>query len=215
MEKQYETLIREHISSDYESRTCRYLLVIFSKPDHELFSGNILTVAQRKPIARYVFQKKANSGDCKWPSSIDKNDEIKSLVERTLAIWSKLDVIGAKPLTVPNVYERLHHYLKWTHEIQQEMSEKQFIEENVPQQTITPGYVYRNLKAINGVTKVNLKTFNSLKEAVLVAINSNKPLHVSNKMKCLSSDDLGKIKTSIAATQMEIHDKTFKPLEVY
>ncbi|CEP18627.1 hypothetical protein [Parasitella parasitica] len=119
MAKQYETLVRENISSNYESRTCCYLLGIFSKPNHELYCGNILTVSQRKSIARYVFQKKLNAED--------------------------------------------------------EMSEKQSIQESVPQQTATPGYVCRNLKAINGVTKVNLKTFNSLKEAVLVAINSNKP----------------------------------------
>ncbi|CEP14738.1 hypothetical protein [Parasitella parasitica] len=157
MAKQYETLVRENISSNYDSRTCRYLLGIFSKPNHELFCGNILTVTLRKSIARYVSQKKANAEDCKWPSSVDKNDEIKSLVERTLAFWSRFDVTGAKPLTVPKFFARPHHYLKWTHEIQREMSEKQFIQENIPQQTATSGYNYRNLKAIDGVTKI--KTF--------------------------------------------------------
>ncbi|CEP09705.1 hypothetical protein [Parasitella parasitica] len=78
------------------------------------------------------------------------------------------------------------------------MSEKQFIQENVPQQTATPGYVYRNLKAIDGVAKVNLESFNSLKGAVLIAINSNRPLQ---------------IKTFIAATQKEIQDKTFKVMK--
>ncbi|CEP18799.1 hypothetical protein [Parasitella parasitica] len=85
------------------------------------------------------------------------------------------------------------------------MSEKQFIQKNVPQEN-----VYRNLKAIGGVAKVNLKTFNSVKEAVLTAIYSNKP----NKMKFLSSDDLEKIKTfNIPATQKVIQDKTFKPMK--
>ncbi|CEP16028.1 hypothetical protein [Parasitella parasitica] len=74
--------------------------------------------------------------------------------------------------------------MKMDHKIQRETSEKQFIQENS--------------------TKVNLKSFNSLKEAVLVAINSNKPLKKSNKMKFLSSDDLEKSKTFIAAIQMEI-----------
>ncbi|CEP11749.1 hypothetical protein [Parasitella parasitica] len=179
-------------------------VVIFLWPNRELFCGNILTVTQRKSIARYVFQKKASAEDCKWPSSVDKNDETNSLVVKNLDFRSKFDVTGAKPPTVPIVHAKPHHYLKWTHEIQREMSEKQFIQENVPQQTATPGYVYRNLKAIKGVTKVNLKTFNSLKGAVLVTINSSKPLQVSNKMKCLSSDDLEKIKTFIAATQKEI-----------
>ncbi|CEP15549.1 hypothetical protein [Parasitella parasitica] len=85
MAKQYETLVRENISSNYESRTCRYLLGIFSKPNHELFCSNILTFARRKSIACYVFQKKANAEECKWPSSVDKNDENNSLLERTLA----------------------------------------------------------------------------------------------------------------------------------
>ncbi|CEP19488.1 hypothetical protein [Parasitella parasitica] len=132
---------------------------------------------------------KANTEDCKRPSSVDKNDENNSLVERSLAFWSKFDVTGAKPPTVPNVYARPHHYLEWTHEIKREI----------------------NLKAINGVTKVNLKTFNSLKEAVLVAINSNKRLQVSNNMKCLSSDDLEKIKAFIAATQKRIQTRVPSP----
>ncbi|CEP07234.1 hypothetical protein [Parasitella parasitica] len=118
---------------------------LVAKPNHELFCGNILTVAQKSSL---------------------------------LAMSTK---------------------------------RKQTLKTNVPQQTATPRYIYRNLKAINGVTKVNLKTFNSLKEAVLVATNSNKPLQVSKKMKCLSSDD--PIKTFIAATQKEIHDKTFKPMK--
>ncbi|CEP15470.1 hypothetical protein [Parasitella parasitica] len=57
-----------------------------------------------------------------------------------------------------------------------------------------------------------LTSYTNLKEAVLVAINSNKPLKLSNKMKCLSSD-LEKIKTFTAATQKQIHDKTFRPLK--
>ncbi|CEP14286.1 hypothetical protein [Parasitella parasitica] len=133
MAKQYETLVCKNISNNYEPRTCRYLLSNFSKPNHELFCGNILTVAQRKSIARYVFQNKANSEDCKWPSSVDKNNENNSLVERNLAFWSKFDATGAKPSTVPNVHAIPHHYLKWTNEIQRETSEKQFIQENVPQ----------------------------------------------------------------------------------
>ncbi|CEP07070.1 hypothetical protein [Parasitella parasitica] len=139
MAKQFETLVCENISSNYEARACRYLLGIFSKPNHELFCGTNLTVAQRKSIARYVFQKKTNAEDCKWPSSVDKNDEIKSLFERTLAFRSKFDVTGTRPPTVPNVHAIPHHYLKRTHEIQRETSEKQYIQENVPQQTATPG----------------------------------------------------------------------------
>ncbi|CEP10997.1 hypothetical protein [Parasitella parasitica] len=96
-------------------------LLISSRPNHDLFCGNILTVAQRKSIASYVFQKKVNTENCKWPSSVDENDKIKSLVERTLAFWSKFDVTGAKPLAVPYVYASPHHYLKWTYEIQREM----------------------------------------------------------------------------------------------
>ncbi|CEP15551.1 hypothetical protein [Parasitella parasitica] len=105
------------------------------------------------------FSEKANSEDCKWPSSVDKNDENNTLVERTLAFWSKFDVTGARPPTVPNVYARPHHYLKWAHEIQREMSDKQFIQENVPQQTATPGYVYKTYRLSTVSPKKDHKTF--------------------------------------------------------
>ncbi|CEP12890.1 hypothetical protein [Parasitella parasitica] len=120
MAKQYEAMVRENITSNYKLRTCRHLLGIFSKPDHELFCSNVLTVAQGKSIACNVFQKKANTEDCKWPFSVDENNEIKSFVEITLAFWFKFDVTGAKPSTVLNVDARPHHYLNWTHEIQRE-----------------------------------------------------------------------------------------------
>ncbi|CEP17568.1 hypothetical protein [Parasitella parasitica] len=113
---------------------------------------------------------KANAKDCKWQSYVDKNDENNSLDERTPAFWSKFDVTGAKHPTVPNVYGRPHHYLKWTHEIQREMSEKQFIQENVSQQTATPGYVYREQEPLKEKTKRREK-----KELELITISKLAP----------------------------------------
>jgi hypothetical protein len=52
------------------------------------------------------------------------------------------------------------------------MNKKQFIQENV----------HRNLKSIEVASNLNAEDYRSLKEAVLVSINSNKFLVASKKL---------------------------------
>ena len=211
MANQYETLIRNSISGNYEKRTILYFLNLFSNANHELFCGKHLSVAQRKSLASHIYHKKSNPTAAKWPSTVENNKKNKSIVDNAIKHWSTFDSPGSGPPTEANIYANPHLYLRWYHEIQKQMCEKQFITENEPQTTATPGYVYRNLKDIEGVSKLNQRVFRSLKEGVLEAINSNKPLQLSKKLQQVRQDDLEKIRTFIITTQWQIKEKKFNP----
>lgn len=60
-----------------------------------------------------------------------------------------------------------------------------------------PGYIHRNLKSIEDISNLNTKGFKSLKDVILVSINSNNPLEVSKNLKKQHADDLEKVKTFI------------------
>ncbi|GAA5800247.1 hypothetical protein HPULCUR_005672 [Helicostylum pulchrum] len=119
---QYETNIRNGVVKSYEKRTIRYFLALFSKVDHELFCGNKLSIAKRKALAHYIYQKKSNPGHCKWPSSVEKNAANESIVKKALKFWSEYDDATDKPPTEPKLYAYPELYLKWFHEIQKEMN---------------------------------------------------------------------------------------------
>ncbi|EIE75932.1 hypothetical protein G6F46_006969 [Rhizopus delemar] len=76
------------------------------------------------------------------------------------------------------------------------------------QNTVSPDYTHWNLESIEGISSLNTEGYKSLKEAVLVSINSNKPLEVSKKFESLHAINVGKIKTFIKDIEKEIQDNS-------
>ncbi|KAL4211882.1 hypothetical protein AB4K20DRAFT_1958851 [Rhizopus microsporus] len=85
----------------------------------------------------------------------------------------------------------------WLHFIQKEMEQKKFIQEMKPQDKASSSYVHRK----------------SLKENTLTAINSNKTLEITSKLKNIDKKDIDAAQSFIKTVQARIQDKTFMPLK--
>ena len=103
--------------------------------------------------------------------------------------------------------------MKWLHFIQKEMEQKKFIQEIKPQDKASSSYVHRKLQELPFVKKLNTSKYRSLKENILTAINSNKSLEITSKLKNIDKKDIDAVQTFIKTVQASIQYKTFMPLK--
>ncbi|ORE14025.1 hypothetical protein BCV71DRAFT_188108, partial [Rhizopus microsporus] len=161
--------------------------------------GDNLTVKQRKSLAKYTFQQKINPKSA-WPSIVDRIERHETIVSRFLTFWSTYD--APNDTDVPseaNLYAKLQCYMKWLHFIQNEIGQKKFIQEMKPQDKASSNY--------------NTSKYRSLRENTLAAINSNKTLKITSKVKSVDKKDIDAVQTFIKTVQERIQDKTFMPLK--
>ncbi|CEI92614.1 hypothetical protein RMCBS344292_06868 [Rhizopus microsporus] len=213
MAKQYETLVRNYICSTYEDRTLRHILNVLSEKTSPYFCGDSLTVKQRKSLAKHMFQQKINPKSA-WPSTVDRIERYETIVNNFLSFWSTYD--ASNDADVPseaNMYAKPQCYMKWLHFIQKEMEQKKFIQEMEPQDKASSSYVHRKLQELPFVKKLNISKYRSLKENTLTAINSNKALEITSKLKNIDKKDTDAVQTFIKTVQTRIQDKTFMPLK--
>ncbi|ORE13124.1 hypothetical protein BCV71DRAFT_279128 [Rhizopus microsporus] len=159
--------------------------------------GDNLTVKQRKSLAKHTFQQKINPKSA-WPSTLDRIERHETIVSRFLTFWSTYD--APNDTDVPseaNIYAKTQCYMKWLHFIQKEMEQK--------------NYVHRKLQELPFVKKLNTSKYRSLKENILTAINSNKSLEITSKLKNIDKKDIDAVQTFIKTVQTRIQDKTFMP----
>ncbi|PHZ07471.1 uncharacterized protein RHIMIDRAFT_242575 [Rhizopus microsporus ATCC 52813] len=103
-------------------------------------------------------------------------------------------------------YETLIHNYK-------EMEQKKLSQETKPQGKAPSSYVHRKSQELPFVKKLNTSKYRSLKENTLTAINSNKPLEITSKLKNIDKKDIDAVQSFIKAVQARIQDKTFMPLK--
>ncbi|CEJ01632.1 hypothetical protein RMCBS344292_15655 [Rhizopus microsporus] len=213
MAKQYETLVRNYVCSTYEDRTLRHNLNVLSEKASPYFCGDSLTVKQRKSLAKHMFQQKINPKSA-WPSTVDRIERYETIVNSFLRFWSTYDVSNdADVPSEANMYAKPQCYMKWLHFIQKEMEQKKFIQEMKPQDKASSSYVHRKLQELPFVKKLNISKYRSLKENTLTAINSNKTLEITSKLKNIDKKDIDAAQSFIKTVQARIQDKTFMPLK--
>ncbi|KAG1169702.1 hypothetical protein G6F70_006912 [Rhizopus microsporus] len=82
-----------------------------------------------------------------------------------------------------------------------------------PQDKASSSYVHRKLQELPFVKKLNTSKYRSLKENTLTAINYNKTLEITSKLKDIDKKDIDAVQTFIKTVQARIQDKTFIPLK--
>ncbi|KAG1226604.1 hypothetical protein G6F68_006462 [Rhizopus microsporus] len=172
---------------------------------------NKYAIKQRKSLAKHTFQQKINPKSA-WPSTLDRIERHETIVSRFLTFWSTYD--APNDTDVPseaNIYAKTQCYMKWLHFIQKEMEQKKFIQEIKPQDKASSSYVHRKLQELPFVKKLNTSKYRSLKENILTAINSNKSLEITSKLKNIDKKDIDAVQTFIKTVQTRIQDKTFMP----
>ncbi|CEG75460.1 hypothetical protein RMATCC62417_10496 [Rhizopus microsporus] len=212
MAKQYETIVRSYVCSTYEDRTLRYILHVLSEKTSPYFCGDSLIVKQRKSLAKHIFQQKINPKSA-WPSTIDRIKRYETIVKNFLTFWSTYD--ASNDADVPNeahLYAKLQCYMKWLHFIQKEMEQKKFIQEMKSQDKAPSSYVHRKLQELPFVKKLNTSKYRSLKENTLTAINSNKSLEITSKLRNIDKKEINAVQTFIKTVQAIIQHKTFMSL---
>ncbi|CEG83053.1 hypothetical protein RMATCC62417_17029 [Rhizopus microsporus] len=195
MAEQYETLVRNYVCSTYEDQTPRHILNVLSEKASPYIFGDNLTVKQRKSLAKHIFQQKINSKSA-WPftSTYDASND-------------------ADVPSEANLYTKPQCYMKWLHFIQQEMEKEKFIQEMKPQDKASSSYVHRKLQELPFAKKLNTSKYRSLKENTLTAINSNKILEITSKLRNIDRKDIDAVQTFVKTVQARIQDKTFMPLK--
>ncbi|CEG68571.1 hypothetical protein RMATCC62417_04808 [Rhizopus microsporus] len=190
MAKQYETLVRNYVCSTCEDRTLRHVLNVLSEK------------------TSMINPKSA------WSSTVDRIERYETIVNRFLTFWSTYDAFNdADVPSEANLYAKPQCYMKWLHFIQKEMEQKKFIQEMKPQDKVSSSYVHRKLEELPFVKKLNTSRYRSLKENTLTAINSNKTLEITSKLKNIDKKNIDAVQTFIKTVQARIQDKTFMPLK--
>ncbi|CEJ01724.1 hypothetical protein RMCBS344292_15745 [Rhizopus microsporus] len=82
-----------------------------------------------------------------------------------------------------------------------------------PQDKASSSYAHRKLQELPFVKKLNTSKYRSLKENTLTAINSNKALEITSKLKSIDKKDINAVQNFIKTVQTRIQDKTFIPLK--
>ncbi|CEG79585.1 hypothetical protein RMATCC62417_14033 [Rhizopus microsporus] len=204
MAKQYETLVRNYVYSTYEDRTIRHILNVLSEKISSYFCGDNLTVKQRKSLAKHISQQKINPKSA-WPSTVDRIERHETIVNNFLSFWSTYDASnGADVPSEANLYAKPQCYMKWLHFIQKEMEQKKFIQEMKPQDKASSSYVHRKLQELPFVKKLNTSKYRSLKKNTLTAINSNKALEITSKLKNIDKKDIDAAQSFIKTVQARI-----------
>ncbi|CEG74852.1 hypothetical protein RMATCC62417_09988 [Rhizopus microsporus] len=93
------------------------------------------------------------------------------------------------------------------------MKQKKFIQEMKPQDKASSSYVHRKLQGLPFVKKLNTDKYRSLKENTLTAINSNKTLKMTSKLKNIDKKVIDAVQNFIKTVQARIQDKAFMPLK--
>ncbi|PHZ09576.1 uncharacterized protein RHIMIDRAFT_240696 [Rhizopus microsporus ATCC 52813] len=93
------------------------------------------------------------------------------------------------------------------------MEHKRSIRELKPQGKASSSYVHRKLQEIPFVKKLNTSKYRSLKENTLPAINSNKTLEITSKLKNINKKDIDAVQSFTKTVQARIQDKAFMPLK--
>ncbi|CEJ00390.1 hypothetical protein RMCBS344292_14446 [Rhizopus microsporus] len=93
------------------------------------------------------------------------------------------------------------------------MEQKKFIQEMKPQDKASNSYVHRKLQELPFVKKLSTSKYRSLKVNILAAINSNKALEMTSKLKNIDKKDIDAVQTFIKTVQARIQDKTLVPLK--
>ncbi|CEG77607.1 hypothetical protein RMATCC62417_12323 [Rhizopus microsporus] len=187
MAKQYETPVRNHVCSTYEDRTIRHILNFLSEKVFPYFCSDSLTVKQHKSLAKHIFQQKINPKSA-WPSTVDRNERYETIVNSFLTFWSTYD--ASNDAGVP--------------------SEANL---NETSRQASSNYVHRQLQEVSFIKKLNASKYRSLKENTLTAINSNKALKITSKLKNIDEKDIDAVQNFIKAVQARIQDKAFMPLK--
>ncbi|ORE01213.1 hypothetical protein BCV72DRAFT_310250 [Rhizopus microsporus var. microsporus] len=115
-------------------------------------------------------------------------------------------------LTVKHIFQQKIN-LKFTWSSTKEMEQKKLSQETKPQGKAPSSYVHRKSQELPFVKKLNTSKYRSLKENTLTAINSNKPLEITSKLKNIDKKDIDAVQSFIKAVQARIQDKTFMPLK--
>ncbi|ORE03854.1 hypothetical protein BCV72DRAFT_314262, partial [Rhizopus microsporus var. microsporus] len=161
-----------------EDRTLRHILNVLSEKASPYFCGDSLTVKQRKPLAKHIFQQNMNL-ESAWPSTVDLNERHETIANSFLTFWSMYDASSnADVPSEANLYAKPRRHMKWLHFIKQEMEKKKFIQEMKPQGKASISYVHRKLQKLPFVKKLNTSKYRLLKKNILITINSNKTLEI-------------------------------------
>ncbi|ORE05927.1 hypothetical protein BCV72DRAFT_329867 [Rhizopus microsporus var. microsporus] len=164
MAKQYETLVHNYVWFTYEDRTLRHILEVLSEKASPYFCGDSLTVKQRKPLAKHIFQQKINPKSA-WSSTVYRIERYETIVNNFLTFWSMYG--ASNDADVPseaNLYAKPQCYMKWLHFMQKELEQKKFIQEMKPQDKAACSYVHRKLQEFPFVKNLNTSKHRSLKE---------------------------------------------------
>ncbi|CEG75672.1 hypothetical protein RMATCC62417_10679 [Rhizopus microsporus] len=149
-----------------------------------------------------------------WPSTVDRIERYETIVNSFLTFWSTYDASNdADVLSEANLYAKPQCYMKWLHFIQKKIEQKKFIQEMKPQDKTSSSYVHRKLQELPFVKRLNTSKYRSLKENTLTAINSNKTLEITSKLKNIDKKDTNAVQNIIKTVQTRVQDKTFMPLK--
>ncbi|PHZ10819.1 uncharacterized protein RHIMIDRAFT_244703 [Rhizopus microsporus ATCC 52813] len=188
--KGYMTIVSS-MAKKYETLVCNYVCSTYE--DRAL--RHILNVLSEKASSYFCGDSltvKQRKSLAKHPSTIDRIEQYETIVNNFLTFWSMYDA---------------------SNDADKEMEQKNFVQELKHQDKASSSYVHRKLQELPFVKKLNTSKYISLKENTLTAINSNKPLEITSRLKNIDKRDIDAVQSFIKTVQARIQDKTFMPLK--
>ncbi|KAL1931998.1 hypothetical protein VTP01DRAFT_9054 [Rhizomucor pusillus] len=179
--KEYEELVRSHVTANFKPKTIQYLLMRASDVTDAFYIKNT-TTSERRAIVSYAYEKSTASKDTfSVPAIVSKLEKEQQNVVNAIVNALKAQM-GPLPISDVELNAKPHLHMKWIHTILQRLERQVSIRDHQPQNYVSWAFIHRNVHEMV-LKKISFSKplFRSLKAAVRNAITSEGTLTLAKK----------------------------------
>lgn len=169
--RSYETLIENHVGTNFKPKTVRYLFTRLSGTAE--FPNLPFRTGVKCDLAERVYNALTTNQEITYPANLEVADAHRTSINNLLQECRQR--LRGLNLTEEDYYAQHHLYLPWLYHVLERMEQQITIREPVPQTRATKGFVHRQLAEIVDFRRLPRRFRSTLETHVKDSINLEHP----------------------------------------
>ncbi|EPB90321.1 hypothetical protein HMPREF1544_02846 [Mucor circinelloides 1006PhL] len=169
--RSYETLIENHVGTNFKPKTVRYLFTRLSGTAE--FPNLPFRTGVKCDLAERVYNALTTNQEITYPAKLEVADAHSTSINNLLQECRQR--LRGLNLTEEDYYAQPHLYLPWLYHVLERMEQQVTIREPVPQTRVTKGFVHRQLAEIVDFRRLPRRFRSTLETHVKDSINLEHP----------------------------------------
>ncbi|EPB83449.1 hypothetical protein HMPREF1544_09777 [Mucor circinelloides 1006PhL] len=169
--RSYETLIENHVGTNFKPKTVRYLFTRLSGTAE--FPNLPFRTGVKCDLAERVYNALTTNQEITYPANLEVADAHRTSINNLLQECRQR--LRGLNLTEEDYYAQPHLYLPWLYHVLERMEQQVTIREPVPQTRVTKGFVHRQLAEIVDFRRLPRRFRSTLETHVKDSINLEHP----------------------------------------